>query len=153
MVLKDFYKILSEEKTGDAKYNIRILVNANHEVFEGHFPGNPIMPGVCMIQIIKELTESITKSSLMIQTLTNVKFMALINPETNPELRLELDITTTEDDLVKVKNTTYFNDTVALKLSNSGFVSGLINAINFTLVSVCIINELFVIDSVSSLII
>lgn len=119
MVLKDFYKVLSEEKTGDAKYNIRILVNANHEVFEGHFPGNPIMPGVCMIQIIKELTESITKSSLMIQTLTNVKFMALINPEINPELRLELDITTTEDDLVKVKNTTYFNDTVALKLSNT----------------------------------
>lgn len=119
MVLKDFYKVLSEEKTGDAKYNIRILVNANHEVFEGHFPGNPIMPGVCMIQIIKELTESITKSSLMIQTLTNVKFMALINPETNPQLRLELDITTTEDDLVKVKNTTYFNDTVALKLSNT----------------------------------
>lgn len=119
MVLQDFYKVLSEEKTGDAKYNIRILVNANHEVFKGHFPGNPIMPGVCMIQIIKELTESITKSSLMIRTLTNVKFMALINPETNPELRLELDITVTEDDLVKVKNTTYFNDTVALKLSNA----------------------------------
>ncbi|QSB27276.1 3-hydroxyacyl-ACP dehydratase [Flavobacterium circumlabens] len=118
MVLKDFYKVLSEEETGDAKYNIRILVNANHDVFKGHFPGNPIMPGVCMIQIIKELTESITKSTLMIQTLTNVKFMALINPETNPELRLELDITTTDDDLVKVKNTTYFNDTVALKLSN-----------------------------------
>ena len=118
MVLKDFYKVLSEEKTGDARYNIRILVNASHDVFKGHFPGNPIMPGVCMIQIIKELTESITKSTLMIQTLTNVKFMALINPETNPELLLELDITTTDDDLVKVKNTTCFNDTVALKLSN-----------------------------------
>jgi len=118
MVLKDFYKVVSEEKTGDAKYNIRILVNANHEVFNGHFPGNPIMPGVCMIQIIKELTESITQSSLMIETLSNVKFMALINPEINPELRLELDIVTTDNDLVKVKNTTYFNDTVALKLSN-----------------------------------
>lgn len=118
MVLKDFYKVVSEEKTGDAKYNIRILVNANHEVFNGHFPGNPIMPGVCMIQIIKELTESITQNSLMIETLSNVKFMALINPEINPELRLELDIVTTDNDLVKVKNTTYFNDTVALKLSN-----------------------------------
>ncbi len=118
MVLKDFYSILSQEKTGDTKFNIRILVNANHEVFKGHFPGNPIMPGVCMIQIIKELTESITQSSLMIQTLSNVKFMALINPEINPELLLELDITTTEDDLVKVKNTTYFNETTALKLSN-----------------------------------
>ncbi|WDF63558.1 3-hydroxyacyl-ACP dehydratase [Flavobacterium sp. KACC 22763] len=118
MILQDFYKILSEEKISDSKYTITILVNAKHEVFKGHFPGNPIMPGVCMIQIIKELTESITKSSLMIQSLANVKFMALINPEVTPELRLELDVTTTEDGLVKVKNTTYFNDTTALKLSN-----------------------------------
>lgn len=118
MVLKDFYKVLSEEKTSDSKYVFTILVNEKHEVFNGHFPGNPIMPGVCMIQIIKELTEKITQENLMIQTLANVKFMALINPEVNPELRLELDITTTEDNLVKVKNTTYFNDTVALKLSN-----------------------------------
>ena len=118
MVLKDFYKVLSEEKTGDAKYNLRILVNADHEIFNGHFPGNPIMPGVCMIQIIKELTESITQKSLIIQRLTNVKFMALINPEVNPELRLELEVLVSEDDLVKVKNTTYFNETTALKLSN-----------------------------------
>ncbi|MDY0989068.1 3-hydroxyacyl-ACP dehydratase [Flavobacterium sp. CFBP9031] len=118
MILQDFYKILSEEKVSDSKYTITILVNEKHEVFKGHFPGNPIMPGVCMIQIIKELTESITKSSLMIQSLANVKFMALINPEVAPELRLELDVTTTEDGLVKVKNTTYFNDTTALKLSN-----------------------------------
>jgi 3-hydroxyacyl-[acyl-carrier-protein] dehydratase len=118
MILQDFYKILSEEKVSDSKYIVTILVNEKHEVFKGHFPGNPIMPGVCMIQIIKELTESITKSSLMIQSLANVKFMALINPESTPELRLELDVTTTEDGLVKVKNTTYFNDTTALKLSN-----------------------------------
>lgn len=118
MVLKDFYKIISEEKISDSTHIITILINEKHEVFKGHFPGNPIMPGVCMIQIIKELTEKITHETLMIQTLSNVKFMALINPESTPELRLELDIATTEDNLVKVKNTTYFNDTVALKLSN-----------------------------------
>jgi 3-hydroxyacyl-[acyl-carrier-protein] dehydratase len=118
MVLKDFYKILSLENTTDSKYDAIILVNDKHAVFKGHFPDNPIMPGVCMIQIIKELSETITKSNLMMQTLSNVKFMALINPEVTPELRLELDITTTEDGLVKVKNTTYFNETVALKLSN-----------------------------------
>lgn len=117
MILEDFYKVLSEEKVSDSKYNVTILVNEKHEVFKGHFPGNPIMPGVCMIQIIKELTEKFTNESLLIRTLTNVKFMALINPEATPELRLELDITLSEDNLVKVKNTTYFNDTTALKLS------------------------------------
>jgi len=116
MLLKDFYKIISLEPTGAQQFTAIILVNENHEIFKGHFPGNPIMPGVCMMQIIKELTEDITKSTLIVQSLSNVKFMALINPFATPELRLELDITD-EKDAVKVKNVSYFNETVALKLS------------------------------------
>jgi 3-hydroxyacyl-[acyl-carrier-protein] dehydratase len=54
-----------------------------------------------MMQIIKELTEQITGCQLVLQTLSNVKFMALINPDVTPELRLELDIIETEDGLVK----------------------------------------------------
>jgi 3-hydroxyacyl-[acyl-carrier-protein] dehydratase len=117
MLLKDFYKITSLEKIAESKYLVMIFINEEHEVFKGHFPGNPIMPGVCMMQIIKELTEQITESSLFMQSLSNVKFMALINPFNTPELRLELDIATTEEGLFKVKNVSYFNETVALKLS------------------------------------
>lgn len=118
MLLKDFYKVISLENTADQKYLAVISINENHDVFKGHFPGNPIMPGVCMMQIIKELSEGITNSTLMMQSLSNVKFMALINPFITPELRLELDVITTDDNLIKVKNTTYFNDTVALKLGS-----------------------------------
>lgn len=118
MLLKDFYQVISIENASENKYLARISVNAEHEVFKGHFPGNPIMPGVCMMQIIKELTEQISESSLFMQSLTNVKFMALINPFNSPELRLDLDIVTTETGLIKVKNVTYFEETVALKLSS-----------------------------------
>ena len=118
MLLQDFYTIQSIDKNDDHNYVVVIFVNENHDVFKGHFPGNPIMPGVCMMQIIKELTEQITSTTLVMQALANVKFMALINPFVTPELRLELNITTTEDDLVKVKNTTYFGETVALKLGS-----------------------------------
>jgi len=62
MLLHDFYKIISLEKTAESKYLAMILINEEHEVFQGHFPGNPIMPGVCMMQIIKELTEQIQKA-------------------------------------------------------------------------------------------
>lgn len=117
MLLKDFYTLISLENTADSKYLATIVINEEHEVFKGHFPGNPIMPGVCMMQIIKELTEQIAESSLFMQSLSNVKFMALINPFNTPELRLELDVAILEDNLVKVKNITYFNETVALKLS------------------------------------
>lgn len=118
MLLKDFYTIQSINKKDDTNFDVIIFINENHEVFKGHFPGNPIMPGVCMMQIIKELIEKITASSLFMQSLSNVKFMALINPFVSPELRLELNITTTEDNLVKVKNTTFFGETVALKLGS-----------------------------------
>lgn len=117
MLLKDFYKVISLENTADNKYLAVILINEEHDVFKGHFPDNPIMPGVCMMQIIKELTEQISGSSLFMQSLSNVKFMALINPFNTPELWLELDVSITGTDLVKVQNVTYFNDTVALKLS------------------------------------
>ena len=119
MLLKDFYTIQSIEKNDDHNYVVIIFINENHDVFKGHFPGNPIMPGVCMMQIIKELTEQITTTTLMMQNLSNVKFMALINPFVTPELRLELNITTTEDNLIKVKNITYFDQTVALKLGST----------------------------------
>lgn len=118
MLLKDFYTINSLEKKDGQKHEAVLLINGKHEVFKGHFPGNPIMPGVCMMQIIKELAEQITDQPLMMQSLSNVKFMALINPEATPELKLELDINETEDGLVKVKNTTIFGETVALKLSS-----------------------------------
>lgn len=117
MLLKDFYKVTSLDKK-ENQHEAVIVVNEKHEVFSGHFPGNPIMPGVCMMQIIKELTEQITDSKLIMKSLSNVKFMALINPEVTPELRLELDISETEDGMVKVKNTSYFNETTALKLSS-----------------------------------
>lgn len=119
MLLKDFYKVISIENTVENKYAVLIEINAAHEVFKGHFPDNPIMPGVCMMQIIKEITEQISKNSLFMQSLSNVKFMALINPFNNPELRLELEILTTDNDLIKVKNVTYFDQTVALKLSST----------------------------------
>ena len=45
--------------------------------------------------------------------------MALINPEVNAKLTLDLEIFENEASEVKVKNTTSFDETVALKLSNT----------------------------------
>lgn len=118
MLLKDFYTVKKTEKLAEGKYKTSVRLNNQHDVFKGHFPGNPVTPGVCMMQIIKELTQEITGFSLMLKSSSNVKFMALINPDETPDLDLDLDIVFTEDDLVKVKNTTSFGETVALKLSS-----------------------------------
>lgn len=117
MILENFYtiknKIIDEDKVN---YTFEIMINNKHDIFKGHFPGNPVMPGVCMMQIIKEITQSIVGQKLFMEKCSNVKFLALINPDTNPNLTLELKITEL-DGIIKVRNTSKFNDTVALRLS------------------------------------
>lgn len=118
MLLKDFYTIDQLEKTDEGKYSAIVLLNNAHAIFKGHFPGNPVTPGVCMMQIIKELTQEITGNSLVMTSSSNVKFMALINPDVNPKLKLDLEISGDATTEFKVKNTTSFEETVALKLTN-----------------------------------
>ena len=116
-MLKDFYTLNILEKQDTENYLCTLTLNPQHPIFEGHFPNNPITPGVCMMQIIKNLTEEITEHKLFLAKTTNVKFMALINPITHPMLQLTLAIQHKEAD-IQVKNTTSFDETVALKLTN-----------------------------------
>lgn len=115
MLIKGLYTVQGIEKTENG-ISARIHLDKDHEIFKGHFPGNPVMPGVCMIQIIKELTEEATGKDLFLSVSSNIKFMAIINPEINPNLELSIDIVENDDE-VKVKNSTSFEDTVALKLN------------------------------------
>jgi len=119
MLIKDFYKIQATRNVDANTIHVTILLNKNHNVFNGHFPGNPITPGVCMIQTIKEITQNHVKRNLFLQGISNVKFTALINPNINPELVLELSIIE-ENNTVKVKNITKFTDgTIALKCNGT----------------------------------
>lgn len=115
MLIDGLYKVISTENT-DQGILSKVHLNKDHAIFKGHFPGNPVMPGVCMIQIIKELTEKALGKDLFLAVSSNIKFMAIINPEVNPDLELAIDITE-ENGEVKVKNITSFEDIVALKLS------------------------------------
>lgn len=115
MLIEGLYNVEVTEKT-DSGISARIHLNKAHDIFKGHFPGNPVMPGVCMIQIIKELTEEATAKNLFLSVSSNIKFMAIINPEKNPDLKLSIDILE-ENGIIKVKNVTSFEDTVALKLN------------------------------------
>lgn len=115
-ILNSFYTIEHTTDNGNGSYNIRIRLNPDHEIFKGHFPGNPVTPGVCMMQIVKDLTEQISSKKLFLTSASNVKFMAIINPEQQPLLDLNLEIAETDEE-IKVKNTTLFGETIALKMS------------------------------------
>jgi len=115
MLIEGLYNILAlENRVNGAKATVKL--NKDHKIFEGHFPGNPIMPGVCMIQIIKEITEEIVAKDLFLANCSNIKFMAIINPNINPVLVLDIEIEEVGE-LVKIKNTIAIEETIALKMS------------------------------------
>ena len=78
---KNFYTVQSfTNEEGIAKASISI--NAAHEIFKGHFPGQPVVPGVCMTQIVKELLEkAITKETRLLKA-DHLKFLSVINSAT-----------------------------------------------------------------------
>lgn len=109
MLLKDFYSIISSSSPENNTFETTIELHKEHMIFKGHFPNFPVTPGVAMLQIIKELTENQLEQTLFLESASNVKFLALVDPNENSILKFS--ITFQEDaQHVKVKNTTSFKD-------------------------------------------
>jgi 3-hydroxyacyl-[acyl-carrier-protein] dehydratase len=78
-----------------------IKLNPLHQVFEGHFPGRPILPGVYMMQMVKEVVEAWTDKKIRLVLGQDLKFLSVINPEENVMVQIELKIST-EDKKIRV---------------------------------------------------
>ncbi len=93
MLMNNFYTVPSfEVSSSKDKVTARISLNSEHAVFEGHFPGNPILPGVCTVQIALELLEKLTGRELRLANAGNIKYLGFVNPLTMPDLIFELAI-------------------------------------------------------------
>lgn len=115
MLIPDFYTIVSFVSMGE-RVEAQIHLHAHHPIFDGHFPNNPVTPGVCMIQIFKELAEKAIGNPLNIQNCKNVKFTALINPFTHPDLQITLSLVSNGKAEYKLSGTASFEKTLALKI-------------------------------------
>ncbi len=116
MLIPDFYSLLPSNISSE-HVQAHIKLNAEHPIFQGHFPGNPVTPGVCMLQICKELTEEATQKSLTIKSCKNIKFTALINPFTDPEIHIDFQIKRETPTVFKITGHAQFGDTLAFKIS------------------------------------
>lgn len=117
MLLNDFYTITKKEHLqGLVKATIRI--NKKHKIFEGHFPGHPVVPGVCMLQIVREVMEDNTGKALRISGADMIKFLTIINPEENNEV--EISVTYTEEnDQLQLNATLFSGTTIFFKLKST----------------------------------
>lgn len=99
MLLKDTFYQINSLAQEDNQLIAAITLNANAPIFEGHFPGNPITPGVAQLEIIKELLSTYYHREIQLKSISNCKYLAILNPVENPDVQIKLSVTEIENEL------------------------------------------------------
>lgn len=110
MLNNDFFSITDfqqEENTVKAT----LVLNPEHLIFEGHFPDFPVVPGVCMMQMMREVMEKVLNKKTNIKKADHLKFLSLINPQETTVVDTVLTYKNLEDGNISV-DAKIFNDTI-----------------------------------------
>ena len=101
-LLNSLYRIVSESVTESGReYNI--VLDAEHFIYKAHFPGEPITPGVCIMQIAVELLSLPCRKPLAADTVKKVKARKTASPAATPGVCFSVSKVEAEDSKVKAQ--------------------------------------------------
>jgi len=95
-------------------------VTANEPFFVGHFPGNPVMPGVLIIEALgqtggvlmsKSLNADVSGKTIFFATVDNCRFRAPVRP--GHVLRMHVDVLKHRGDVFKFRGRAYVDEKMA----------------------------------------
>jgi 3-hydroxyacyl-[acyl-carrier-protein] dehydratase len=89
MLQGDFFHITTFQTAGNTA-KVLLEIDPAHAIFEGHFPGQPVVPGVCMMQMVKEIAEKVLGKETRLVKADQIKFLAVLIPAENQPLQMEL---------------------------------------------------------------
>lgn len=89
MLLSDFFTV-ERCTVHNQEITAHIVIHPGHAIFKGHFPGQPVVPGVCMVQIVKELLEQQLAKVLCLRESSQMKFLQLLTPSDSQELQVHI---------------------------------------------------------------
>jgi len=96
----DLYNISDSESHYLSSFCYSVSLNPGHKIYKAHFPGNPITPGACVVQIATELLSEHLSKEMILSEAKNIKFIKLINPLENGDVDFVFKTVTLEDDSV-----------------------------------------------------
>src|SRR5688500_4153409 len=115
MLMNDLY-VLNEFSANGNRIEGSITFRPEHPIFKGHFPGQPIAPGVCMVSIVQEVAEHHHGKKLKLTTADTIKFLSVIDPELKQTIRLVIE-TELEEDAYRTKAVLSRNETTYFKFN------------------------------------
>jgi len=101
MLLGDFFEI-ETQTTAETTIDSQIALNVNHPIYEGHFPQQPVVPGVCMMQLMAELTSEALGRKVQLKKAHQAKFLVPIVPQNAPKLMVNIKYVEQEAGSLKI---------------------------------------------------
>lgn len=84
-----YFRIISENiQEHQAIFHVELLPSC--PVYAGHFPGNPVAPGACNIEMVRQCASIALQREVRIAGIRLCKFMKLLRPGTSETLTLQL---------------------------------------------------------------
>jgi 3-hydroxyacyl-[acyl-carrier-protein] dehydratase len=98
MVIKDLYRYRLTGKD-ENRIDAVLQINSQHPLYKGHFPGFPLTPGVCQLLMIREILEAELDLALMLSAARVIKFSAVHEPQSEPEIGASILFSSMDDGL------------------------------------------------------
>lgn len=116
MILKDNFYTIKELVFVENSIEATLSINSKHSIFEGHFPNNPVTPGVVEMEIVKEIVSVALKNPVKMTKMSNCKFLAILNPVNSPEVKLKIDVLEKDENRIRISGQILDQTTVYLKI-------------------------------------
>lgn len=103
MLVKGLFDLVSLETQG-TEINSVVKLNSSHVVFSGHFQGNPIVPGVLLIQLIEELYSMAIQQKMVVREVEQAKFLLPISGAADALLTISLvNLISSDENFVRLE--------------------------------------------------
>ncbi len=110
----DLVQFDSLEKIEGALYCLPFAIKRDSMVFNGHFPNQPILPGVVMIEMTKRAAEIALDMELEMESAGYFKFIKMVDPNLIKYANMDFNIIT-KDEGWRVKAQIKFKDEIYFK--------------------------------------
>ena len=82
-LINDFFEVIALTHS-EGELRCKVKFNPEHFIYKAHFPGNPVTPGVCLVQMAAEILGEQYHKQFMLSQLKNIKFKKIVEPGDEP---------------------------------------------------------------------